>query len=103
MPNEIFTSFGLGYGIDASDINALLNIHGRVRTVLSDLTNVEEREQNRRDTFEQKISSVKSHKESVNLSVSDLVGKVLTLSAEAEYSRETTQEFLATGKGVWYC
>ena len=89
---EIFTSFGLGYGVDASDVNSLQNRHGRLRTVLSDLINMEERAENQRDMYEQEISSIESHKESVNLSVADVIGKVLTLSAEAEYSRKRTEE-----------
>ena len=57
---EIFTSFGLGYGVDASDVNSLQNRHGRLRTVLSDLINVEERADNQRDMYEQELRATKS-------------------------------------------
>ena len=90
-------SFGLGYGIDVSDNNALRNRHGKVRIILPDLSNVEERAINRRDTYEEQISTLKNHKESVKVSVSDLSGAIINLSTEAEYSRERTRELIATG------
>ena len=95
--DQMYTSFGLGYGVDASDPSALRSRHGKVRTILSNLSNVEESLGNRRDTYKQEISSLVSHKASVNFSVSDLVGKVLTLSTEAEYAREKTREMIAKG------
>ncbi len=92
------SSFGLGYGVDASDVDILRNRHGKVRDVLNDLSNVEERAINRRDKYEQHISTIKSHKETINVSVSDISGDVINISAIAEYSRERTRELVATGK-----
>ena len=97
--DQVYTSFGLGYGIDASDPSALRSKHGKVRIILPNLSNVEESLGTRRDTYKQDISSLVSHKESVTFSVSDLVGKVLTLSAEAEYAREKSREMIANGMG----
>ena len=62
---------------------------------------MEERPQNRRDLYEQEISSIESLTESVHLSVSDVIGKVLTLSAEAEYSRKRTEELFAKGESIF--
>ena len=94
----MYTSFGLGYGVDATDPAPLRSKHGRVRKVLLDLANVEETMKKERRKYEETISSIVSYSASVSLSVSDLVAKSLTLSAEGELSRERSREMIATGK-----
>jgi len=95
--DEVITAFGLGYGVDASDTSSYSNRHGRIRTVLPSLKNIEEREMNRRDKYKQEISNSKGHKESVSGSVSDIVGGELAVTLEAEYHREYTRELTARG------
>lgn len=92
-----YTSFGLGYGVDATDPAPLRSKHGKVRTVLSDLANVEESMKKERKMYEEIISSIITHSSTVNLSVSDIVAKSLTLSAEGEFSRERSKEMVARG------
>ena len=50
-----------------------------------------------RKKYEEIISSIVSYSSSINLSVSDIVAKSLTLSAEGEFSRERSKEMVATG------
>ncbi len=95
---EEISACGLGYGIDASDIDALRKRHGKVRVVHPDLSNVKEIEINSRDTFERLISTMKSHKKSVIVSLSDIAGDVFNISAEEAFSRKSMTELVATGK-----
>lgn len=95
--NEVYTSYKLGYGVDATEPAPLRDSPARVRAVQGDLSNIEEAIKNEKRQYREIISSMASHKTSVNLSVSDLVGKVLTLSAEAEYSREASREMVVKG------
>lgn len=97
--SEYYTSFGLGYGIDASDPSPKKTKHGKVRVVLSDLKNVEETKGDfKRKEYKDTISSIVTHSASVSLSVSDLVAKALTVSVEGEFARERSKELKAKGK-----
>lgn len=93
-----YTSFGLGYGVDASDPSPLRSKHGKVRTILPDLSNIEETLMKERKKYEEVIASITTHSSSVKLSVSDIVAKGLTLSAEGEFARERSKELIARGK-----
>lgn len=53
--------------------------------------------------YEDVITSLASHKTSVVSSVSDVVGKVLTFSAEAEYMRQHSNELKAKGMNANAC
>ena len=97
---EEYMNFGLGYAVDASDPSPLKSKRGKVRTVLYHLSNVEEGTKKERDSYKQIISSMKSHESSVSASVSDIVGKVVTLSAEAEYARGKFTEMIASGNNI---
>ena len=48
-------------------------------------------------SYEEYISSLTMHRSSVSASVSDVVGKVMTLQAEAEYKRQNSQELVTSG------
>lgn len=99
--SEEYTLFGLGYGVDASDPSPLRCKHGKVRVVLPDLSNVEETTKKERKRYEEIIASIVTHSASVNLSVSDVVAKALTVSAEGEFSRERSKEMIASGRWIF--
>ena len=91
--------FGLGKGVDASDpypLNCSCH-HEAVRTIHPTLNNVMENIKKERHSYEESISSLNVHRASVTASVSDLVGKVVTLQAEAEYKRQNSEEMVTSG------
>ena len=92
-----YAAFGLGHGVDASNPYPMKDQRRIVRIVLPDRSNVQEGIKNEKFNYEDIITSVSSQKSSVVSSVSDLVGKVLTFSAEAEYMREYSKELKAKG------
>lgn len=99
LKNDDLAAFGLGHGVDASNPYPLNSQHRIiiVRKVLPDHSNVQERIKDVGHIYEEVITSLSSHKSSVVSSVSDLVGKVVTFSAEAEYVRKSSKEMKAKG------
>ncbi len=95
--SQEYASFGLGYGIDATDPSPLRCKHGKVRTVLPNLTNVEETMKREKKAYEEIISSMISYSSSISASVSELVARGLTISAEGEFAREKTDELIVQG------
>ena len=83
--------------MDASEPAPLKKIGRPVRFVLPDFRNSERMISKEENMYERSIDSITRHSSSVTFSVSDIVGKVLTLSAEAEYTREKTKEVKAKG------
>ena len=99
--SEVYTSFGLGYGVDATDPSPLRCKHGKIRTVLPNLSNVEEAVKKERGKYSETIFSTAKYSTSVGLSVTELVAKGLSLPVEAEFSRKKTDEMMVTGKACW--
>lgn len=97
---EQYTSFGLGRGVDATESSPLSGKHGKVRLVLPNLKNVQEETRKGEKDYKEHISSIVSYSSSISLSVSDIVAKSLSLSAEGEFSRDKTREIIAKGRKV---
>ncbi len=94
-----FQMFGLGRGIDASNPSPLgcSAKQTTVRTVHIQLNNLNENIKRERHSYEETISSLNMHRSCVTASVSDIVGKVVTLQAEAEYKRQNSKEMYTSG------
>lgn len=86
--------------MDASDPAPLGHHRREVRSILSDRSNVGEGIKKEKHAYTETVSSLVSRRSSVTASVSDLVGKVLTLSAEAEYMREHSKEMEINGNNT---
>ena len=84
--------------MDATEPSPLSGKHGKVRLVLPNLKNVQEETRKGEKDYEEHISSIVSYSSSISLSVSDIVAKSLSLSAEGEFSRDKTREIIAKGK-----
>lgn len=97
--NIRFYMFGLGKGVDASDPSPLSCSchHEAVRTIHPTLSNIMENTKKEKHSYEEYISSLTVHRSFVKASVSDVVGKVVTLQAEAEYKRQNSQELVTSG------
>ena len=96
--HEEYTSFGLGYGVDATEPSPLRGKHGKVRTVLPNMKNVEETLKNERKAYLDAISSISSFNAHVSLSVADITAQALQCSIEGEHNREMSRELLAKGR-----
>lgn len=97
---DFYAFNGLGHAVDASDPAPLGHHRREVRSILSDMSNVGEGIKKEKHAYTETISSLVSRRSSVTASVSDLVGKVLTLSAEAEYMREHSKEMEINGNNT---
>ena len=101
MPDCVnFLRFGLGRGVDASEPSPLSSAthQQEVRSILPCLSNIHEKTALKKFTYEETISSLNSHKLSVTASVSDIVGKMVTYQAEAEYMRQMATEMHIAGE-----
>lgn len=99
---QYYQMFGLGRAVDASEPSPLKSITHQqdVRSIFPNLVtgNIMEKSAKERSSYEEAISSLKTHRTSVTASVSDIVGKVVTLQAEAEYKRQNSKEMHISGK-----
>ena len=93
----LFAKLGLGYGVDISDPSPLKTRRRIVRTVLPDFCNSEESVVNQSCCYKNSILSSTKRSASFTASVSDIVGKVVQLSAEAEYARVKSNEMKVKG------
>ena len=94
---EEYVSLGLGYGVDATEPSPLRGKHGKVRTVLPNMKNIEETLKNERKAYSDAISSISSYNVQVSLSVADIVAQALPCSIEGEFTREVSREMMAKG------
>ena len=99
---QYYQQHGLGRAVDASEPSPLKSITHQqdVRSIVPcpGSGNIMEKLTKERSSYEEVISSLNTHRSSVTASVSDIVGKVLTLQAEAEYKRQSTKEVHISGK-----
>lgn len=86
--HQRYAAFGLGHGVDASEPAPLKNLRRSVRNVLPNFGNTEKNIKKESDSYEDTISSMTCYSSRVTGSVSDIIGEVITLSTEAEYTRE---------------
>lgn len=107
-----FAAYGLGRGVDGSDPHPMNNTQCYARNVLPPKKtqhslrtgglpeNVLETKKDQASMINNFISKMKKRTSSAGCSVSDLIGKFVTLSLEAEYSRENLGETQV--KGMYY-
>lgn len=90
-----YTSFGLGFGVDATNPVPMLNRHGTVRLVLQNLKNVEEATMRESRAYEEVISSAVAFSASVVRQASKISAENRACPVETE--RDKTREMVARG------
>ena len=95
---EEYVSFGLGYGVDATEPSPLRGKHGKVRNVLPNMKNIEETLKNERKAYSDAISSISVY----NMEVSAAVGSdnALSCSIEGEFTREVSRQMTTKGRTI---
>ena len=91
----MYTSLGLGLGVDATDPVPMLSRHGTVRLVLPNLKNVEEATRSENRLYEEVISSVIAFSASVVRQASEISAENVACPVETE--RDKTREMVARG------